>query len=49
MRSTIAKIGFGLAFAFLSLNGPLVGQIVDPSGQVVTAGPYLPASPVTVN
>ncbi len=49
MRSAIAKIVFGMVLAVLSLNGQMVSQLIDPSGQVVTAGPHLPASPVTVN
>ena len=49
MRSTIAKIVFGMVFAVLSLNGQMVSQRIDPLDQMVTAGPHLPALPVTMN
>ena len=49
MRSTIAKITFGMVFTVLSLNSQLVSQGSDLSGKVVIAGPHLQTSPMTVN
>lgn len=49
MRRAIAQIAFGMVFAVLSLNGNLVSERVDALGQVATAGPHLPAVPMTMN